>query len=701
MSKRTYKFEHETTSNDTNTVYMVNDDDDEVICTGVERPKRMTNEERRERIKEARSRNADETELMAERVSQLIAEKEKLIKADAEFEAKKKESEDKAAKQVTEVEDEDEVESTDISMPVKEDAEIANSWLQGKLKRAAPSPSKQQPGRKKRVAGIREPPPAAAGAASGGQQAPEQTREEVVQEPPAQHAQATPTRATTPKRTSTRQAQRRLPEQQEHHPSLHDLAEAVEILRAQENANNAMPAQAIGFDAVPSQEEIVFNVPEITGDAEPDAAPKPNAVPEPDVPPKPDAVQISEPDAVQVPEPDAVLDPNAVPEPNVAPEPDAVPKRNESDDLHKGNEYDEIPDPNAAHDPNQPYSGEEGHDSDTDGGLGDYIGPWSVPGARAEGELDIAELWKTSLNTQDKDASESIDESDQTGIILTSPALPAMDTLAPEQTGASAASVVPETPDASQVVDMNAVSKNKWLDGPATGKLMLELIAEQPLAVVDATNPDVPVPIPAMPVYKWPVADGSRNVGRNWSENTSLTSSWAGTSAVTGQFVYSLWELFAFEFHAAVNVKDEPQVWTGPEPPPDQVVAAAKKHLEATLRTDTTLIPALQAVYYHPFSLSEIIASTSVTHEEHPAVLVGLTAVTNVRLNGILKSWGVRIWKQNKTTRELECPKSKLTRVQSDPDKKITNRDLVVDFLAMYNEEQKAWCYTPLTFLKE
>ena len=110
---------------------------------------------------------------------------------------------------------------------------------------------------------------------------------------------------------------------------------------------------------------------------------------------------------------------------------------------------------------------------------------------------------------------------------------------------------------------------------------------------------------------------------------------------------------------------------------------------------------ALDNVYDTPVTMQGILQSKETDDVEHPAVLLGLTAVANVRHKGILKTWGCRIWKQNKETRELECPKSMLTRVQSIPDKKINTRELVVDILAIHDKQRGYWQYAELKFPKE
>ena len=240
------------------------------------------------------------------------------------------------------------------------------------------------------------------------------------------------------------------------------------------------------------------------------------------------------------------------------------------------------------------------------------------------------------------------------------------------------------------------------LDGKATGKCVLDLIQEQEPRFEGGKLVDL-----VIPVVKYPVSENSRRVGKKWNQDAA-TASWSGDLAIVGQPCCEILTLFEdFRFSSRNPSAREPPSWNVHQIPahiPNEV----QEHMNKT------------AFHHIPreilensfdskirFEFQSIVNSAESLWDSHPGVMWAFAAVTEVRVGDIPRRWGCRIWRQNEKTLELECPKTMYARAQTDPDVAITSRDLIVDFLAVYEppktkrpDDHGLWYYMPLKFIK-
>ena len=200
--------------------------------------------------------------------------------------------------------------------------------------------------------------------------------------------------------------------------------------------------------------------------------------------------------------------------------------------------------------------------------------------------------------------------------------------------------------------------------------------------------------------YTWSVSKESMNLGSKWDEISKKP--WCGTTAVTGKPFTTVFDLLERNMLQLKENDDETCT-------PEEIVDIATDAMRETSKTLTDTpefidnfvnMKVMDGVFDCDMKLEEI-GHDLANEMNHPLTFWSAVRVFVLKTDDdkTAKNWGVRIWKQNSKTLELECPKSKYSRVQTFEDKRLL-RPNVINVLASYNEANgdNYWYYTLLEF---
>ena len=199
--------------------------------------------------------------------------------------------------------------------------------------------------------------------------------------------------------------------------------------------------------------------------------------------------------------------------------------------------------------------------------------------------------------------------------------------------------------------------------------------------------------------YTWAVSKESMTLGSKWDASSKNT--WCGPTAETNEpfiTVFDLLDRNMLQLRETDNETCTDQGITG-------IAVKAMEDTSKTLMEDpqflADFINVMDGVFDCDLKLEEIGYDLQ-NDMNHPLNFWSAVRVFVLKTseNKTASNWGVRIWKQNPVTLELECPKSKYSRVQYKEDQKIVSKANVINVLASYNEAHgdNCWYYTLLDF---
>ena len=190
------------------------------------------------------------------------------------------------------------------------------------------------------------------------------------------------------------------------------------------------------------------------------------------------------------------------------------------------------------------------------------------------------------------------------------------------------------------------------------------------------------------------------NLGSKWDEHSKKP--WCGPKATTGKPFTSVLDLLEMNMLQLKETDNEACTST---PIEDMAINALKETSKTLTKNPHFLeiynVNGLNGVFDRDLSLEEIRNDLD-SEMAHPLAFWSAVRVFVLKTSEdkTAQNWGVRIWKQNPVTLELECPKSKYSRVQTEEEKRLLKPN-VINVLASYSNEinlETPWYYTLLKF---